>query len=157
MSFFSKAIVFPKTSDFITLFVFLLMIVNDNLLLAIINDNPSLMIVNIIVNIFFQNNRFFKSNSFLKNNRIKNGRKLFCIKTIVFKTDRYSFQNKWVVFKINCFFPKMKQSFLKTIEKQNKKQSFSKMINKPSRYCPNFFGKCKTFFHNDSGKKPFWR
>ena len=78
--FFSKTIVFPKTTIFIK-FVVLLTIVNDNPSLTIVNKDHSLTIVNIIVNKIysFKNGRFSKviflkksykktvTNRFLKN------------------------------------------------------------------------------------------
>ena len=77
-------------------------------MLTIVNDDLSLTIVNIIVN---KKNQIFKSDRVLKKQSYKNGRKS-SLKTIV-------------------FFPKTKRSFLKTIEKRNKKRSFSKRINNP--------------------------
>ena len=87
------------------------------------NDDPSLTIVNIIFNkmFFFQKLSFFTKAIVYKNNRIKNGkRKSFFKKTIVIRFLKV--QNEWVVFKNDRFFPKTKPSFLKTIEKRNKKR-----------------------------------
>jgi len=58
---------------------------------------------------------------------MKNGRKSFS-KTIVICFLKV--QNEWVVLKNDSFFPKKKRSFLKTIEKRNKKRSFNNRFQK---------------------------
>ena len=124
--FFQYQSFFQKTTVFIK-FVF-----NDNPLLSILNNNPSLTIVNIIINNFF-----FQKGSSLKKNLYKKGCKS------VLKQCSFSkmiiiwliiIQNEWVVFKNDRFFPKTKQSFLKTIEKQKKDclTIVLKMINNPN-------------------------
>ena len=56
-------------------------------------------------------------------NRFK--KRLFS-KTIVIRFLKV--QNEWVVFKNDRFFPKTKPSFLKTIEKRNKKTTISSSL-----------------------------
>ena len=82
--------------------------------LTIINDNSLLMIVNIFIN------DNFLYDCFLKISRLKNDRQSFFIIIRFLKV-----QNEWVVFKNESFFPKTKQTFLKTILKRNKKLSFN--------------------------------
>ena len=66
--------------------------------------------------IFFKNDSFSKNASFYKVCRLVNDNPSLTIVKSFLKV-----QNEWVFLKKNCFFPKTKLSFLKTIGKRNKK------------------------------------
>ena len=101
----------------------MLTIVNDDRSLTIVNDDSSLHNFQYF---FFKRDRFLK-----KNNCINNGHKSL-------KNDRFLKRSLFVFLKFKMsgsflkrsFFPKTKRSFLKTIEKRNKKQSFNDRFQK---------------------------
>jgi len=123
MSFFSKTIVFKKTTVFIKLVVSLT-IINNNHFLRIVNNDPFLRIVYIFIidNFFSKTIVFLKSTVFLKQFN-KKWLLIVLIKSIVSKTNAICFLkvlNEWVVFKNDIFFQKWNDCFLKMIKKRNK-------------------------------------
>ena len=87
-----------------------------------------------IINIFINDHFFAKNNRFSKKQSNKKRLLIVFIKTTVFKTDLYLFSksSKRVgrFYRRSFFFRKL--LLLKTIEKRNKKRSFSKTINNPT-------------------------
>ena len=102
-------------------------------LLQIVNDNPLLTIVNILANNCFLKRSFFSKAIVFKKQPYKKRSQIVLKKRPFFKkiVIRFlKFQNEWVVFKNDRFFPKTKRSFLKTIKKRNKKRLFNDRFQK---------------------------